>query len=299
MKICLVCQHRFEARGWRCPRCEAEPAQAEGKVLFAPWVAKARGGFKVEHFQELAALEADHFWFRNRNRLLVWALGKHFPAARRFLEVGCGTGFVLSGFREAFPRLELAGSELFLEGLVFARTRLPEVPLYQMDAVHIPFAAEFDVVGAFDVLEHVEEDQIVLSQLFQAVKPGGGLLLTVPQHPSLWSEADVRACHKRRYTREELVQKVEAAGFQTRRVTSFVTLLLPFLWVSRRRKRAAGNGGANAEYQMNRVLNGFLEAVLRLETCLIRWGGCMPAGGSLLLVAQKPGASGTRDAICK
>ena len=144
------------------------------------------------------------------------------------------------------------------------------------------------MVGAFDVLEHIEDDQAVLGQLFQAVRPGGGLLLTVPQHPSLWSEADVRACHKRRYTRQELVRKVESAGFQTRRVTSFVTLLLPFLWVSRRRKRQAGNGSVNAEFQMNRWLNRFLEAVLRLETCLIRRGSCFPAGGSLLLVAQKP-----------
>jgi SAM-dependent methyltransferase len=157
-----------------------------------------------------------------------------------------------------------------------------------MDALHIPFVEEFDVVGAFDVLEHIEEDQTVLDQLFQAVRPGGGLLLTVPQHQSLWSETDVRACHKRRYTREDLVRKVESAGFQTRRVTSFVTLLLPFLWASRRRKHQTESSGFNNEFQMNRVLNGFLEAVLRLETSLIRRGGCFPAGGSLLLVAQKP-----------
>jgi len=251
-------------------------------------LSKSSDGFKAECFGELATLEADHFWFRNRNRLLVWALGTYFPAARGFLEVGCGTGFVLSGIEQAFPSLEVAGSELFLEGLAFARTRLPEVPLYQMDAVHIPFAAEFDVVGAFDVLEHIEEDQTVLGQLFQAVRSGGGLLLTVPQHPSLWSEADVRACHKRRYTRQELVRKVESAGFQTRRVTSFVSLLLPLLWVSRHRKRQARNSGANAEFQMSRALNWFLEAVLRLEAYLIRRDAFLPAGGSLLLVAQKP-----------
>ena len=245
-------------------------------------------GFKAEYFGQLAALEARHFWFRNRNRLLLWALGEYFPAAQRFLEVGCGTGFVLSGLQQAFPRMELAGSELFMEGLSFARTRLPEVPLYQMDAGHIPFAAEFDVVGAFDVLEHIEEDQAVLGQLFQAVRSGGGILLTVPQHPSLWSEADVKACHKRRYTRQDLVRKVESAGFQTRRVTSFVTLLLPLMWMSRRRKHQAENCDVNTEFRMNRVLNGFLEAVLRLETWLIRRGGCFPAGGSLLLVAQKP-----------
>jgi SAM-dependent methyltransferase len=298
MKICLSCDGRFETAGWRCPQCGHLPPHERDIPLFAPSLGKLREGFKAEYFGELARLEADHFWFRNRNRLLIWALGTHFPAARRFLEVGCGTGFVLSGIQRAFPRLELAGSELFLEGLVFARTRLPEVPLYQMDAVHIPFEAEFDVVGAFDVLEHIEEDQAVLGQLFQAVKPGGGLLLTVPHHPSLWSEADVKACHKRRYTRQELVRKVESAGFQTRRVTSFVTLLLPFMWVSRRRKRQADNGSANAEFQVSRVLTRFLEAVLWLESCFIRRGCCFSAGGSLLLVALKPYVPGTGNAYC-
>ena len=257
---------------------------------------KLSEGFKAEYFGELARLEADHFWFRNRNRLLIWALRTHFPTAQRLLEVGCGTGFVLRGIKQAFPKLELAGSELFLEGLVFARTRLPEVPLYQMDGARIPFAAEFDVVGAFDVLEHIEEDQAVLGQLFQAVKPGGGLLLTVPQHPSLWSEADVRACHQRRYTRQELVRKVESAGFQTQRVTSFVTLLLPLMWASRRRKRQADTGNPNAELQLSHVLNRFLEAVLWLESCFIRRGCCFSAGGSLLLVARKPGVPGTGNA---
>jgi len=288
MKICLSCGSRFQNANWRCPQCGQSPPQERGIPLFAPSLKKTSDGFRAEYFAELATLEADHFWFRNRNRLLVWALGTHFPAARCFLEVGCGTGFVLSGIRQAFPRMQLAGSELSLEGLVFARPRLPGVPLYQMDAVHIPFAAEFDVVGAFDVLEHVEEDRAVLEQVFQAVKPGGGLLLTVPQHPSLWSEADVRACHKRRYTRQELVRKVESAGFQTQRVTSFVSLVLPFLWVSRRLKRQAGNSSANPEFQVSRVLNWFLEAVLRLEAHFIRRDTAFPAGGSLLLVAQKP-----------
>jgi SAM-dependent methyltransferase len=54
--------------------------------------------------------------------------------------------------------------------------------LFQMDARKIPFESEFDVIGAFDVLEHIEEDEKALAQIFHAVLPGGGLILTVPQH---------------------------------------------------------------------------------------------------------------------
>jgi SAM-dependent methyltransferase len=287
MKICLVCNHRFDATSWRCPRCQAAPPEAGGILLFAPSLAKGNSDFKVEWFSDLAALENGHFWFRNRNRLLVWALRTYFPTARRFLEIGCGTGFVLSGLGQAIPTLELAGSELFLDGLTFARERLPGVPLYQMDAHRIPFEAEFDVLGAFDVLEHIDEDQAVLRQMYQATRIGGGVLLTVPQHPSLWSTVDDRSCHKRRYTRRELVSKVESAGFKVCRVTSFVTLLLPVLWLSRRRSSEVGTGDRFREYPMSPTVNRVLEAILTIETCFIRGGGSLPAGGSLLLVAKR------------
>ena len=288
MKICLACGYRFEVVDWVCPRCEHTPARRDDTVMFAPSLAQNNNGFKADYFSELAKVEPRHFWFRNRNRLLIWTMRKYFPEARSFLEVGCGTGFVSNGMREAFPNLKIAGSELFLQGIEFARARLPAVPLYQMDAVQIPFEAEFDVIGAFDVLEHIEEDETVLGQLHQAVKPGGGLLVTVPQHPGLWSAADDNACHKRRYTRQELVQKVESAGFRVARLTSFVSLLLPFLWASRRSRNSARKLSTNAEFQMNPVLNDVLEAILRLESLIIRQGVCFPAGGSLLLIGQKP-----------
>jgi SAM-dependent methyltransferase len=291
MKVCLPCNHRFESKDWRCPRCAHAPATEGGALLFAPSLCKNNNGFRAEHFGELAEVEAKHFWFRNRNRLLIWALQAYFPAARNFLEVGCGTGFVLSGIRKGSPQLELAGGELFLEGLEFARSRLPGVPLYQMDAVHVPFEAEFDVVGAFDVLEHIEEDEAVLRQLHQALKPGGGLLVTVPQHPALWSEADVSACHKRRYTRPDLLRKTEAAGFRTINVTSFMSSLLPFLWASRRRRSASASVSRNGEFQINKTLNWLLEAFLSFENGFIRLGATFPLGGSLLLVAQKSSGS--------
>ena len=123
---------------------------------------------------------------------------------------------MLAGIREKFPRMRLAGSEIFADGLAIAKARVPKVELYQMDARHISFEGEFDVVGAFDVLEHVIEDENVLVQMFNAVRPGGGLLVTVPQHPFLWSASDQHAMHQRRYNRAELRTKVESARLPDR-----------------------------------------------------------------------------------
>ena len=80
-------------------------------------------GFRPEAFEQLAALEAQNFWFRARNRLIVWALKKHFPNMRRYLEIGCGTGYVLAGVAQAYPAAKLVGSEIFSVGSPFAASR--------------------------------------------------------------------------------------------------------------------------------------------------------------------------------
>ena len=151
-----------------------------------------------------------------RNALIQWALGNYFPNAESFFEIGCGTGYVLAGIRENFPRMRLVGSDIFTDGLVFAKARLPGVELYQMDARRIFFECEFDVVGAFDVLEHLVEDESALAQMFNAARPGGGLLVTVPQQRYLWSASDQFAMHQRRYSRAELRAKVRERRLRNR-----------------------------------------------------------------------------------
>lgn len=245
------------------------------------------GGFDEESFDHLPDAEERSFWFRSRNTLIVWALRRYFPQARSMLEVGCGTGFVLAGVREAFPHIRLVGAELFPAGLRVAAKRVPDAELIEMDARQIPFREEFDVVGAFDVLEHVEEDEQVLAQIQQALRPGGGLLITVPQHQRLWSVVDEYSHHVRRYGRDELLEKVRAAGFDVLRSTSFVSLLLPALALSRIRLRRRETFDPLTEYRMPSLLDSGLGWVLAAERGLIRAGLRLPIGGSLLVVARR------------
>jgi SAM-dependent methyltransferase len=234
VKVCLACQRRFARAGWRCPECGHEPA-ADGVPLFAPELAHLDEGFDADVVRRLAEIEPESFWFVARNRIIAWALGAYFPGARTFLEVGCGTGFVLSGLRDAFPGLELVGSDSSLAALELAGNRVDEMQLLQVDARRLPFEQEFAAVGSFDVIEHIDEDQQVLAQLFRALQPGGGLVLSVPQHRWLWSVADTCAHHTRRYSRPELIAKVTDAGFEVLRTTSFVALPLPAMALARLR----------------------------------------------------------------
>jgi SAM-dependent methyltransferase len=288
MKRCCACNSCFETEGWICPHCDYRPSLRDGLLRFAADPSNVEGGFKPEYFTKLANFEEGNFWFRGRNRLIQWALGNYFPHAGSFFEVGCGTGFVLKGVHETSPQLRLAGSEIFGEGLAFAQTRLSGVDLYQMDARQIPFEREFDVIGAFDVLEHIVEDDVVLQQMFRATRPGGGLLITVPQHRFLWSAMDEHSMHQRRYSRAQLRRKVEQAGFRIYRMTSFISLLLPFMMCSRMKRNNSRYFQLWKEFEISRPLNAVLGTILAAERAMIERGVSFPAGGSLLLIAKRP-----------
>jgi SAM-dependent methyltransferase len=281
VRRCLSCGTAL-SEGWRCPACGFEPA-ANGYLDFVTAVGDT---FPAESFELLARVEERSFWFRARNELIAWAFSRYFPDAASFFEIGCGTGFVLRGLHERHPGLVLAGGEPLTGGLDVARSRLPDVPLYRVDGTNLPFEDEFDVVGAFDVLEHVEEDAAMLRELRRAVKPGGGLLVTVPQHPRLWSAVDDYSRHVRRYSRRELVEKLSRAGFLPVRATSFVSVLLPLLLLSRRKKKPDQPYDPESEYRLPAKVDAALERVLGAERALIRAGLSLPAGGSLLVVAR-------------
>lgn len=289
MKVCINCGAILPDDNWVCTSCHWEATKLDGYLSFAPTLARGSEGFKQEYFSELAELEENNFWFRSRNRVIVWALGHYFPSATSFLEVGCGTGYVLSGINRSFPKIQLWGSEIYCTALEFAAARVENATLFQMDARKIPYENEFDVIGAFDVLEHIEEDKKVLQQIYRAVKPGGGTILTVPQHPFLWSQQDEAACHIRRYRKLELKKKVEDAGFRVERSTSFVSLLLPLMVLSRLCKRAHQDQyDPMAELKMGIFANTILENIMNIERVLIKWGIDMSVGGSLLVIAKKP-----------
>lgn len=286
MRRCIACSTSLEGGDWRCANCGFEPTDRGAFLSFCE--PDGIDGFDPNAHDRLAALEQDSFWFRSRNRLIAWAVGEYFPNAGSMLEIGCGTGFVLAGLERDRAELRLAGAELYAGGLRHAAKRAPGADFFQFDARNIPFEAEFDVVGAFDVLEHIDRDEDVLAGMHSAIAPGGGIVVTVPQHRWLWSASDDYAEHKRRYSRAELTAKVDRAGFEVRRVSSFVSLLLPMMAASRFAERLNSRPyDPSREHQSARRADKPLERIAELERSLITRGIDFPAGGSLLLVASR------------
>jgi SAM-dependent methyltransferase len=256
--------------------------------MFAPELADTASGFDPKFFDELSELEAEYFWFVARNELIVGLANKYFPEACQFLEIGCGNGAVLRAIAGSRPWERLVGSELHPSGLAYARQRLPsEVEFVQMDARNIPGLDVFDLTGAFDVIEHIADDEGVLRGMRATTRTGGGTIIAVPQHPWLWSRADDVAHHQRRYRRGELEAKLLRNGFEVLFSSSFTALLLPLMAAS----RLIGGGNKQHddvfhEFRLNRHVNDIFTAILRAEVRMTLEGWRWPAGGSRVVVGR-------------
>ena len=235
---------------------------------------------------DLEAAESWHFWFQARRGLVLWAIGRFGSRAGSLLDVGCGTGFVLEGIHARYPALRLAGSDADGGTLERVMRRVPDALVFQGLAADLPFRDQFDVVTALDVIEHIDDDRGALVSMRQTLKPRGLLVLTVPQHPALWSEVDEFSRHRRRYTRKELIEKVRTAGYVVERCTSCFSITLPMLLIARRRPKP-GPFDPVAELRIPRWLNRCLGALVALESSVIKAGLSLPAGGSLLLIARR------------
>ncbi len=124
--------------------------------------------------------------------------------------------------------------------------------------------------------------------MLHAVRPGGGIVLTVPLHPWLWSHQEEYACYVCRYRVGELRDKVVRAGFDVLYETAFVSLLLPAMLTSRlARRQARTEADTISELRLPAPINRLFEMVMDFERMLLQSGVRFPAGGSCLLVATK------------
>ncbi|TXH33598.1 MAG: class I SAM-dependent methyltransferase [Rhodospirillaceae bacterium] len=288
MKRCLTCLAEFSGSNWGCPQCGGAPHAIGGVLAFAPELALENDGMAPDAHHTLDQMQHRSFWFRARNRLLTDMVRHYFPQTKALLEIGCGTGYVLSALAQALPHARIVGSEIYANGLDYAAQRLEgRAELFQMDATAIPFTDEFDLIAACDVLEHIDDDEQVLLEMHRALRPGGGLLLTVPQHPFLWSQSDEIAFHKRRYRIGELSRKVRQAGFDIVRDTSFVSTLLPLLVLQRLTQGRRDDYDADAEFSLPAWLDRMLEIPMEVDRLSIRLGLSLPTGGSRLVLARR------------
>ncbi|MGZ4454929.1 MAG: class I SAM-dependent methyltransferase [Nocardioides sp.] len=222
--------------------------------------------------------QPDYWWYRARTSLLEAALRDHLGDPARVLDVGSADGpsvrWMDGGRRftvDVDPRGLVPGSGV------------------QASALALPFAdATFDVVGAFDVVEHCEPESVALAELSRVLAPSGRLLLSVPAYTWAWSDHDVRAGHHRRYTRKRIVAAVERAGLRVERATYGFAGVFPMFAAERlvRRLRPAGDGPQSLP-QVSPAADRVLTGLSRAEARVLRRGVDLPFGSSVFVAARK------------
>lgn len=242
-----------------------------------------------ELYEEHALLERDQWWFVARRAIIEAVLTRHLPIAtdRQILDVGCGTGGML-------PMLARFGHVSGIEGDAAAvehcqevftefEVRQGEIP------TDVPSAGTLDVVTAFDVIEHIEDDLVALQSLRAAVRPGGAVVVTVPALSWLWSDHDVVNGHQRRYSRRRLMDVIRRADLDLAHVSYFNTVLLPTVAVARMAQRLRQPAVTpHSDFTMPGAwLNRVLTRTMASERSLVCRRG-LPIGVSLVAVARRP-----------
>jgi|688.fasta_scaffold222503_3 SAM-dependent methyltransferase len=236
--------------------------------------------FPKSRLKVLAGLQQHHFWHSPRRVLIGKIINYYRPiTSSRFVDVGCGNGSLVTHLRRI-------GINAF--GIdPYAETVGLDPQIFRVGTTdRLPFSSEsLPMVGLFDVLEHVD-DNICLEEVSRVLIPGGLLFVSVPAIPWLWSERDVRAGHRRRYTRASLRIAIESAGLRVVDIFGYQALLLPLLVLSRLRPRQHASSTAAEDRPAP-----WLDRILSLSNWLeVRVYPCLrpPLGSSLMAVCQKP-----------
>ena len=178
-------------------------------------------------YQQMAELDDRHWWYRARRKIIADLIRREarLPAGADILEIGCGTGHNLA-MLAGFGHVE--GLELDDEARALSEKRLGRKvmssPLPELAGVP---DRRYDLIGAFDVIEHIEDDSAALASIATKLKPGGKFVMTVPAHQWMWTAHDTVNHHKRRYSKGKLRELIETSPLKLERLGYFNSLLFP------------------------------------------------------------------------
>jgi ubiquinone/menaquinone biosynthesis C-methylase UbiE len=236
-----------------------------------------------------ARAEERHFWFHGFRRFVAPLLAeavRNRPNAA-ILDCGCGTGHNLTLLRR-YGRA--VGIDLTASGLAYAHRR-GERAVAQASAVALPFGSHsFDLVTSFDVIYALPDaaEAAAVAEMFRVLRPGGRLVINVAAMALLTGNHSVLSGEVRRYSRASLTGRLQAAGFEIRRMSYTNATIMPIVAAVRLLQRLSGHVESAREISIPPPpVNAALSAVLRVEAAALRFVN-MPFGSSLLALAERP-----------
>jgi SAM-dependent methyltransferase len=237
-------------------------------------------------YDRMRVLQENHWWFRGRRKILAGLIeGLGLPPGAKVLEAGCGPGGNLA-------MLKAFGEVTALEPDAESRAYASEKAGVPVEAGFLPGElpfkpGSFDLVCAFDVIEHVEDDAGAVAALAGLLKPGGRFVATVPGQPWMWSRHDELHHHKRRYRMAPFLRLFESAGLKIAKASYFNTLLFAPIAAVRLLKMATRSTSADDDAMPPAPINSLLAALFGAELGWLRRAS-LPAGVSIIAIAQRP-----------
>ncbi|HUR11036.1 MAG TPA: methyltransferase domain-containing protein [Flavitalea sp.] len=250
------------------------------------------------YFSKYYELERNHWWFTVREKIITDAIRKRIrlPKIPSILNAGVATGRsteLLQQFGTVTSVEQDADTCAFLEEQL-------QIPVTCASVTDLPFFDDsFDMVCAFDVIEHVQEDASAIRQLRRVLRKDGRLILTVPAYNFLWSTHDNVNHHFRRYTADRIEKLLKKEGLSVEYLTYFNTFLFipiaSYRLATRRGKKinspeSASQKTIQSDFERpvskNRFLNRLFEIIFSAERKLLK-SVKMPFGVSMLVIAHK------------
>jgi len=236
-------------------------------------------------YEQMAELDQRHWWYRARRKVLAALIARttQLPRRARILEIGCGTGHNLA-MLGTFGRVDALELDEEARGLAEKRLgrKVLQAPLPELAGV--PDRA-YHLIGAFDVIEHIDDDQAAVTSIAAKLKGGGKLIVTVPAHSWMWSAHDVVSHHKRRYSKNSLRRLLEGSPLHVEAIGYFNSLLFP-LAMAQRLALKMTNAKDPGMGIPPRLVNAVLERVFAAERRMIGKFP-LPLGLSLFAVASR------------
>ena len=230
--------------------------------------------------EEMIRAEDTHPWYKARLTLVeLW--GKSLAPDSIGLDIGCGSGAAAQLLQRAY-QTHPTGMDISEFAVEASNKR--GVKTLQVDVTNLPvFEASQDFVLALDVIEHIEDRHILLTEMFRVLKPGGKGLITVPAHSWLWSNHDELNHHYRRYSKELLLEDLKGTGFTIKTIRWWNSILLPYLYISRVLTRKKDS----SEFDLPPKILQFLVTLILTTEARSKFLGKF-VGVSLIATIEKP-----------
>ncbi|RTY95913.1 class I SAM-dependent methyltransferase [Flavobacterium sp. GT3R68] len=250
-----------------------------------------------EYYKEYYDLERQHWWFVAREKIISNYIKKLISQKKlqkqdlKILNVGCGTGRS-SEYLATFGHVVSIEYDQFCCEFASEKTGLE---IINGSITELPFADNsFDLVCAFDVIEHVEDDQLAVSEMNRVARDNGILFITVPAFMNLWSHHDVINHHFRRYKLEQVEKLFKKLGTGEKIFSSYFNFFLfppifAFRSLSNLLKSGKKRSGSGSDFEAFKpgLLNSFLQSIMLFESKFINSNIKLPFGVSILYTWKK------------